>query len=219
MNQLVSAKELTMSSREVASLTGKRHDNVMQVIRSLIADQILTPEIQESKFQHRGNAYSQFIMGKRDIFVVVARLSPEFTARVVDRWMELEEAEKSREITIQSRKSARLESPHLTAAIKDSREGKETKHFHYSNEFDMINRIVIGSTAKKYRQDHDLADTDAIRDYMTPGEIRCVEHFQRLNTSMIEIGLTFEERKVKLSEVYATKYQDELSREVLRLEA
>jgi len=80
----------TMSSREIADLTGKRHDNVMQVIRSLAADQILTPESQESSFDHRGNTYACWDLCKRDSLVLVARLSPEFTARIVDRWMELE---------------------------------------------------------------------------------------------------------------------------------
>lgn len=80
----------TMSSREIAELTGKRHDNVMQVIRALITDQILTPESQESSFDHRGNTYACWDLSKRDSLVLVARLSPEFTARIVDRWMELE---------------------------------------------------------------------------------------------------------------------------------
>ncbi|VVP78765.1 phage antirepressor KilAC domain-containing protein [Pseudomonas fluorescens] len=80
----------TMSSREIADLTGKRHDNVMQVIRSLVLDQILTPESQESSFDHRGNTYACWDLSKRDSLVLVARLSPEFTARIVDRWMELE---------------------------------------------------------------------------------------------------------------------------------
>lgn len=32
-----------------------------------------------------------YLVGKRDSYVVVAQLSPEFTARLVDRWQELEE--------------------------------------------------------------------------------------------------------------------------------
>ena len=60
MNALVNATpDQMMSSREIADLCQKRHDNVMQVIRDLIAGQILTPEIQESIFKHRGNEYKQ----------------------------------------------------------------------------------------------------------------------------------------------------------------
>ena len=80
----------TMSSREIAELTGKRHDNVLQLIRKLEVDHILTPEFQETPFNGRSLPVAN--LNKRDSMVLVARLSPEFTAAVVDRWQELESA-------------------------------------------------------------------------------------------------------------------------------
>jgi len=98
MNALVNATpNQTMSSREIAQLTGKEHKNVTVVIESLIDDQILTAEIQRSTFEHRGNSYKCFLLNKRDSLVTVARLSPEFTAAVVDRWQELEAKQAPRE--------------------------------------------------------------------------------------------------------------------------
>lgn len=95
MNMLINATpQQTMTSREIAELTGKDHKNVTVVIESLIADQILTAEIQRSTFEHRGNTYKCFLLNKRDSLVVVARLSPEFTAAVIDRWQELEAKQK-----------------------------------------------------------------------------------------------------------------------------
>lgn len=96
MNQVtfsdqVKSQVLTMSSRDIAELTDKRHDNVMAVIRELIKAHILTSEIQELDYLHRGNTYKYFLLNKRDSLVLVARLSPEFTAHVVDRWQELEQ--------------------------------------------------------------------------------------------------------------------------------
>ena len=38
MNQLLTTKALTMTSREIAELTGKRHDNVMRDIRTMLDD-------------------------------------------------------------------------------------------------------------------------------------------------------------------------------------
>lgn len=93
-NLSLTGGELTMSSREIAKLVDKRHDNVMRVIRDLVSDNILTPQLEELGFSHKGNNYKHFLLGKRDSLVVVARLSPEFTAAIVDRWQELEAQQK-----------------------------------------------------------------------------------------------------------------------------
>lgn len=93
MNALMKPNDmpLTMSSREIADLCGKRHDNVMPVCRSL-RDSGVCPEIQETPYvnHQNGQTYTECRMNKRDSLVLIARLSPEFTAKVVDRWQELE---------------------------------------------------------------------------------------------------------------------------------
>lgn len=85
---LIQSNIKTMSSREIAELTSKRHDNVLQLIRKLEADQILTPEFQETTYNGRSLPVAN--LNKRDSMVLVARLSPEFTAAIIDRWQELE---------------------------------------------------------------------------------------------------------------------------------
>ncbi|AUR95310.1 Rha family regulatory protein [Vibrio phage 1.205.O._10N.222.51.A7] len=91
---LSQSKTLAMSSREIAELTQKEHKNVTRTIESLISAQILTAQIEPLTFNHRGNDYKYYELNKRDSLVVVARLSPEFTAAVVDRWQYLEEKQK-----------------------------------------------------------------------------------------------------------------------------
>ncbi len=90
MNQLT-APVPTMSSRDIAELTGKEHKNVCRVIRDLISDRILDAQLEPLKFEYRGQWFDYYELSKRDSFVVVARLSPEFTAHIVDRWQELEQ--------------------------------------------------------------------------------------------------------------------------------
>jgi phage regulator Rha-like protein len=81
----------TMSSQEVADLVGSRHDKVKQSIERLAArGAIQLPPLGEVK-NHLGQVVEQYQINKRDSFVVVAQLSPEFTAALVDRWQELEE--------------------------------------------------------------------------------------------------------------------------------
>lgn len=78
-----------MSSREIAELCDKRHDNVKRTIETL-ADRgvIILPQIEEVK-NHLGQSIGEYLLSKRDSYVVVAQLSPEFTARLVDRWQAL----------------------------------------------------------------------------------------------------------------------------------
>lgn len=80
----------TMSSQEIADLVGSRHDKVKQSIERL-ADRgtIQLPPMGVVR-NHLGQSVSVFQVGKRDSFIVVAQLSPEFTAALVDRWQELE---------------------------------------------------------------------------------------------------------------------------------
>lgn len=97
---ILGASPLTMSSREIAELTGKRHDNVMSLCRSM-RDMGVCPEIQETPYinEQNGQTYLECQLTKRDSLVLIARISPEFTARVVDRWQELEAGAKPAELT------------------------------------------------------------------------------------------------------------------------
>ncbi|WP_421526775.1 phage antirepressor KilAC domain-containing protein [Pseudomonas brenneri] len=80
-----------MSSQEIADLVSARHDSVKRTIERLAEKGVIQlPPLVEVK-NHLGQTVEQYQVCKRDSFVVVAQLSPEFTARLVDRWQELEE--------------------------------------------------------------------------------------------------------------------------------
>jgi phage regulator Rha-like protein len=85
-----------MTSQEIADLLGNRHDKVMQSIERLVdRDVIHSPPLGE-KSNSLGRPGKEYVFqgeqGKRDSIIVVAQLSPEFTAVLVDRWVELEAA-------------------------------------------------------------------------------------------------------------------------------
>ncbi|MGL5309438.1 MAG: phage antirepressor KilAC domain-containing protein [Plesiomonas shigelloides] len=90
MNQLIAMNsEITMGTREIAEMLGKRHDNIKASAARLVeSGVILTPAVQE--FEHRGNVYTEYRLNKRDSLILVAQNCPEFTAAIVDRWQELE---------------------------------------------------------------------------------------------------------------------------------
>ena len=82
---------LTMSSRELSKLTDKRHDNTLKLISSLIDGGVLKNTTLSHWINPQNNQqYPEFLSDKRDSLIIAARLSPEFTAAIVDRWQELE---------------------------------------------------------------------------------------------------------------------------------
>lgn len=95
MNQLLTTgKAPTMTSREIAELVGSRHDNVRVAIERLAARGVIeSPAMQEIPTATKPVAVYVFSgeRGRRDSVVLVAQLSPEFTAALVDRWQALEQ--------------------------------------------------------------------------------------------------------------------------------
>ena len=91
---------ITMTSREIAELVNSRHDSVQRSIERLAQNGViqLPPTVISEIINNLGlpQKVSEYVFtgeqGKRDSIVVVAQLSPEFTARLVDRWQELEAA-------------------------------------------------------------------------------------------------------------------------------
>ena len=85
---------MTMTSREIADLVGARHDSVKRTIERLAERGVIAspPSVEKPT---AGRPVAEYVFtgekGKRDSIVVVAQLCPEFTARLVDRWQELEQ--------------------------------------------------------------------------------------------------------------------------------
>lgn len=98
MNAIVPVQIQMMTSLEIAELVEKRHGNVKRTIETLVKNHVIRqPQIEFSdKINNLGFSVKQEHytfsgeQGKRDSIIVVAQLCPEFTARLVDRWQELE---------------------------------------------------------------------------------------------------------------------------------
>ncbi|EEJ4214745.1 TPA: Rha family transcriptional regulator [Escherichia coli] len=89
----------SMTSIEIAELVGSRPDNVKISIERLAKSGVIQlPALQVfEKINNLGlrRSVEAYVFegeqGKRDSIIVVAQLSPELNARLVDRWRELEE--------------------------------------------------------------------------------------------------------------------------------
>lgn len=168
--------------------------------------------------QHRQIAYLN--ESQSTLLLTYMRNSPivrDFKKTLVREFWRLHEAEKTR----RERQSARLEAPELTAALKNAREleGKDTQGHHYANEYNLINRLVLGMTAKQYIAEHGFAPSTAIRDTMRPIEIQAIAELQRANTSLIDMGIDYQERKAMLKSLLDRKFKQALIDEVMRIES
>jgi hypothetical protein len=97
---------------------------------------------------------------------------------------------------IKSLHTARLEHPQLTDAIKHSHEAP--KPYHFSNEANMINQIVLGVNAKGFREANGITKGKSIRPYLSADQIKAVEKLQRADIGLIMADLEYDERKAIL---------------------
>jgi hypothetical protein len=78
----------------------------------------------------------------------------------------------------------------LTNAIQATHDTEE--FYHYSTEANMINRLVTGMDAKKFKEVHGVKN---VRDALSAEQAQEMNKLQRQNTSLIELGFSYDERK------------------------
>lgn len=95
MNKLMVAGEMTMCSRDIADLTGKRHDHVMADINKMIewiGD--TCPDFSGELPDTYGRPQKVYNLPKRETLILVSGYSIDLRAKIIDRWQELESQQK-----------------------------------------------------------------------------------------------------------------------------
>lgn len=206
----------TITSRELAKMTNKRHDNILRDISDMADswNKISNLKIEERKYKSRGKLYPEYVLNKSQALYVASKYNNDIRAAIIHRLDYLEQQFKERQ-------ESKLEFQPMTDAIKDHAisEGKEPKFYHYTNEANLINRIVLGCTASKWKLDNDIDKEDSLRDTLTATQIKAINHIQKNNTALIELGFSYDERKIKLTELFNKKYRDDIMGEFIAIEA
>ena len=95
MNNLVNTNIQTMSSKEIAELTGKEHFHVMRDCRKMF-EELDIPEETKSGFLERINGLGHtvsdkyYLLNKEESIILVSGYSVQMRAKIVRRWLELE---------------------------------------------------------------------------------------------------------------------------------
>ena len=119
-----------------------------------------------------------------------------FKELYIQRFNEMEQC-------IRSLLSARQEFPMLTDMI--CRLHENPKPYHFSNECDMLNRIVLGMSAKQFRLANGIEKGQSIRPYLTAQQIHALDRLQHLDYGLLYSCPDFQQRKQLLTSYYLTE--------------
>lgn len=102
---------------------------------------------------------------------------------------------------IQSLETAKLEFPEFTNAIMNAHE--EPKNYHFSNEINMINKIVLGLNAKQFKEQNNIdKSANSIRPYLSQEQIKAIETLQRFDIGLVTMEPDYQKRKEMLGNYY-----------------
>jgi Rha family phage regulatory protein len=205
MNQLVvsNKKGIYAESQVIANVFEKNHQHILRDIREL--EKVCSKEFWQSNFGQseytvRGKKYPCYKLTK-DGFTMLAM---GFTGEKAIRFKEMYIAKfNEMERLLTSMALARLEFPALTDNIKQSHE--EPKHYHYSNELNMLNKIVLGVSTKDFRKQNNIPDGESIRKYLTAEQLNDILELQRIDTGFVLAIPDYQDRKKMLESYYHRK--------------
>lgn len=145
-------------------------------------------------------------------------ISAEFSLQVIRAYDALVSGEIEKAKAIATRQTIKDEYLPMTDAVANLKqlEGKTAKHYHFSNENNLIYRVLIGKTAKEFKAENSV---ESVRDSLTPVEQQALLSLQRANTSLIDLGYDYQHRKQELERLYQRLWFGKLKEEHILLEA
>lgn len=82
--------------------------------------------------------------------------------------------------------------------------GEDTQAYHYVREADLLNVIVFGHSSKELRE---LLNSPTVRDYIEEDKLNQLAYLQRTNTTLLELGMEYKERKGTLDKLFKEHYK------------
>lgn len=195
---------IVVSSRNVAKVFEKEHKSILRSIANITE----TPNGLSKNFTERNFVPSEYrdstgrklpeYLLTRDGFVMLVmgfngRKAMRFKEAYINKFNEMEQY-------IIALNTARLDFPELTQAILEAHENP--KHYHFSNEMNMINRIVLGMTARQYKACHGLDDVQSIRPHLSAEELHYISLLQKTDIGLVLTEPDFQKRKRTLEWYY-----------------
>lgn len=193
----------------VAELFEKNHKEVLRDIRKItdplsgLSEEFRQRNFAPSSYRNQQNKKQPCYYLTRDGFTMLVmgytgQKAMQFKELYIKRFNEMESM-------IKSLVMARQEFPLLTDNIKLLHESP--KPYHFSNECDMLNRIVIGMNAKQFRIANGIDKGKSIRPYLSEKQIQMLEILQKVDVGLLVAFPEYEQRKRHL-EWYKQKLEE-----------
>lgn len=202
---------IRVDSLIVAEMFEKRHDDVLRSIRNLdCSEEFRLRNFTESSYRNGQGKKQPCYYMTRDGFVFLAmgyrgKKASQFKEAYIKRFNQMESF-------IQTMIEVRQEFPLLTENIKLIHENP--KPYHFSNECDMLNRIVLGKTAKQFRLEHNIEKGKSIRPYLTKEQIKQLDILQKVDIGLLVSVPDYDQRKRYL-EWYYTKTNNQKTKSLI----
>lgn len=152
----VLTNQVSMTSKDIADLVGSRHSDVIRSIERLMDKGVITytPMAFSEKINNLGlpTQRKHYVFsdeqGKRDTIIIVARIRPEVTAKIVDRWLELEQRNQTPTTYIEALKQLIYKEEEKQALVE------KTQQLTHQKELAKLEngKSVYGATIKQVNQ-------------------------------------------------------------------
>lgn len=186
-----------VNSLYVAQFFEKEHKNVLRDIEKItgpnsgLSEEFARLNFELSNYTDSTGRKLPCYMMARDGFTILVM---GYTGKKAMRFKELYIRRfNAIERFIETLVTTRREFPLLTENIKLLHENP--KPYHFSNECDMINRIVTGMSAKQIRNAHGLKKGTSIRPYLTNKQIEMIETLQKVDIGLLVSVPDYQQRK------------------------
>jgi Rha family phage regulatory protein len=188
-----------VSSRYISDTFSKQHKDVLEAIRSIeCSEEFSQRNFAPSNFSVRGKRYPEFLITKDGFTFLAMGFKGKKAAKFKEDYIN---AFNQMESFIRNLLEAKMDFPEFTDAIMSTHE--EPKHYHFSNELNMINAIVTGMNAKQFKESKGLdKEVHSIRPYLEPHQLEAVKALQRIDIGLIITIPDFQQRKRILESQY-----------------
>ena len=211
-------EEIRLSSRDISKYFNREHKDIINMTERRI-DVIKSMEdfekeqfllsFKEATYKSRGKSFKEYLYNKDGFIFIVMGLEGLEAEKLKIQYINLFNTMAELIVT---RGLAKINYKGMSKAVKEHRErlGKNIEWYHYSREADMINKIVLGMTAKQFKEINGMEINEATRDMVAEWKLKYIDKLERLNTELLEMDMSFSEREAFLTK----RYLKELDRRI-----